>query len=70
MKKPLIACFFAILSIGVFAQKRIAKGYVLDKDSRAAISNAAVSVQDTLITSLTDEGEHSSLRYLKSTEPF
>ncbi len=54
MKQILLVCFFCISVFSLIAQERVARGYVLDKDSHAAMSGVVVNVYDTAIICLTD----------------
>lgn len=55
MKKHFILILLLFISFGLFGQNRSAKGYVLDKDSRAAIKGAEVRVKDEKTMALTNE---------------
>lgn len=45
MKRQYLLFLFLLLSAGLYAQERYAKGYVLDKDSRAALEGVEVRVE-------------------------
>lgn len=55
MRKLFLSHLIIVLSICVFAQNRIANGYVLDKESHIAIEGALVEVIKSDINTLSDE---------------
>ena len=55
MRKGIAAGLLILLSILLSAQERIARGFVIDVQSRASIGDALVNVFDTTIVSFTDK---------------
>jgi hypothetical protein len=62
MKKQYALLFFLLLQIGLFAQNRIANGYIYDKDSLQALKGAAVIVSGTPIRAISNESGKFSLQ--------
>ena len=65
MQKLLIIGIIMLSTLSVFYQTRTARGFVLDKDSRAALKGIVVSVADTSIIALTNVGGEFSIEVPK-----